>query len=114
MIALIKIGDGDVRGKFFLAALLGTSILPFLKVWWAPSYFGTDGSPSPRPVSSTHSVKVNFWEHDPLWPHRELFSEQSSPRSNCFEKELSVSSSGFNVKETKNSLSPSFIFKSFY
>lgn len=83
MIALIKIGDGDVRGKFFLAALLGQSILPFLKVWWAPSYFGTDGSPSPRPVSSTHSVKVQFdsgnMTHCGLTG--ELFSEPVFPTS---------------------------------
>ena len=45
VVAFIKIGDRDVRGRFFLTALLGQSILPLLKVWWAPSsYFGTDGS----------------------------------------------------------------------
>lgn len=38
---------------------------------------------------------------------------RSSPWVNCFEKELSVSSSGFNVKETKISLESLLVAKSF-
>ena len=116
MVAFIKIEDRDVRGRFFLTALLGQSILPFLKVWWAPSsYFGTDGSPSLRLWALLtvwrSSLTLGTWP--PVASQRSYSLNQSSPWVNCFEKELSVSSSGFNVKETKNSLESLLVAKHF-